>query len=160
MNTDSYIQKISKKFSDDNLKVSKDEINGINVVIGSKSEFRWSWLATKLHIFACVGTKDKVGKGDIDKYSEACLKYAERNMEGMRGMQQGAVAFAVLASEDVDAEAKEWVQKIPPKHFALMEFPVIYHLKEDKLYYCEKSPVWGRIYFKFFRNFIKMYFRA
>ena len=80
-------------------------------------------------------------------------------MEGMRGMQQGAVAFAVLASENVDDEAKEWVQKIPSKHFALMEFPVIYDLKENKLYYCEKSPVWGRIYFKFFRNFIKMYFR-
>ena len=159
MNANDYIQKVSKKFTDDNLKVSKDEINGINIVIGSKSEFRWSWLATKLHIFACVGTKDSIGKKDIDNYSQGCLKYAERNMEGMRGMQHGAVAFAVLASEVVDDEAKEWVQKIPPKHFALVEYPVIYDLKEDKLYFCEKTPLWGYIYFNFFRNFTKLYFR-
>ena len=159
METKKYIQKISKKILDDNLKVSNEEINGVKTIIGYKTEFRWSWFATKLHIFSIVGSVDKISKQDIDKYSEACLKYGKRNMKGTRGMQQGAVSFAVLASKNVEKEAKEWVQQIPPKHFALMEFPVIYDLKEDKLYYCEKTPTWGSIYFKFFRNFTKMYFR-
>ena len=154
-----YIQKISKKFSDDHLKVSNEEINGINTIVGYKTEFRWSWFATKLHIFGMVGTIDKITKQDIDKFSKACIEHGERNMKGMRGMQQGAVSFAVLASDNVQQDAIDWVKEPSPKHFALMEFPVIYDLKEDKLYYCEKTPMWGAIYFKFFRNFVKMYFR-
>jgi hypothetical protein len=158
MKADEYIQKVSKKFSDDNLQVKKDRINNQEVLVANKSEFRWSWLATKLQIFACVSSKDRITKGELQEYSKSCLDYAKSNMHGMRGMQTGAVSFAVLASESIDDDTKEWVQQIPPKHFALMEFPVIYDLKEDKLYYCEKTPFFGWIYFKFFRSFVKMYF--
>ena len=50
------------------MKVTKDGINNQEVIVANKSEFRWSWFATKLQIFACVCAKDRISKGELQEY--------------------------------------------------------------------------------------------
>ncbi len=56
-------------------------------------------------------------------------------------------------------EAKKIAQQRPKKHFAASEMPIIFDLKENKLYYYDENQFWGSIYYKTFKEFINRYFK-
>jgi len=160
MDTNAYFETVYKKFKQDDFELAQDEIDGFNVTVATKKQFRLSWLATQMNIFAVMGTSKAISKDVIEKFSKLSLDYAIKNNRGLpRGLQSGVASFALLVSSNVDEEAKKFVQQRPKKHFAAAEMPIVYDLREDTLYYYEKTPIWGMIYYKGFRDFVKIYFR-
>lgn len=112
----------------------------------------------KLHSTVCFS--EHITLEQIKRYSSECFNNALKNSPGMlRGMQNGVVSFSCLVSEEVDEDALLWVQNELEKHYAAFELPIIYDLKNDKLYFYGKTPVWGALYYKFFRNYIEKHFR-
>ncbi|MCL1913783.1 MAG: hypothetical protein FWG10_07905 [Eubacteriaceae bacterium] len=115
--------------------------------------------ATKLKIFSFVAYTPHCTITDISAYTDASMDYALDNYKGLpRGLQNGVVSFNVLASDNVDIDAINYAVSRPKKHFAAMRMPVIFDLGTGKLAYYEKTPMWGGIYYKYFREYIKTHF--
>ena len=160
MDADTYFNKTYAKFKQDGFTLQEDKIDSFNVTVATKSQFKVSWFASQLNFFAIIGVSKHITKETIENYSKNCIDYAKKNNKGLpRGLQSGVVSFALLVSSNVDEEAKKFAQKRPKKHFAAFEMPVIFDLKENKLYYYDKTPFWGSIYYESFRNFIETYFK-
>lgn len=156
MDTNTYFNKIYSKLKQEGFELQKDKINLFDVIVATKKQFKLSWVATQMNFFVIMGLSNKITKETIEEFSRNCMDYAIKNNKGLpRGLQAGVVSFALLVSSDVDEDAKKFAQARPKKHFAAFEMPVIFDLKENKLYYYDKTPIWGFIYYKAFRNFIE-----
>ena len=118
------------------------------------------WFATQLKFFAIIGVSNDITKDTIENFSKNCIDYAIKNKKGLpRGLQSGVVSFVLLISLNVDDDAKKFAQERPEKHFAAFEMPIVFDLKKNELYYYNKTPTLGSIYYKTFRNFIETYFK-
>ena len=152
MSYNDYLKKVSNNFS------KADQINIDSLVVKKfyDEEFKLSWLVTKLKLFSFVSYKDKIDRNDISSYSKECINHAINNYKGLpRGFQNGVVAFNVLVSENVSQDAIDFAMKIPKKHFAAFEIPIIFDLSQEKIFFFKKTPIWGMIYFKYFKQYIE-----
>ena len=160
MDKNVYINEIVAKFEQTGFMLQNDVIDSFDVTVATKSQFKLSWFATQINFFAIMGVSNNITKEIIENFSEKCTDYAIKNKKGLpRGFQSGTVSFTLLASLSVDEDAKKFAQERPKKHFAAFEMPVVFDLEENKLYYYDKTPTLGFIYYKTFRNFIKTYFK-
>ena len=95
----------------------------------------------------------------LARYSAQCLEYALSGAPGLpRGLQNGVVSFSVLAAPEVTEDAVAFACSRPKKHFAAFEVPVLADLTAGRLYYYDKTPLWGAIYYKYFRQYIEKSF--
>lgn len=155
MNYNNYIEAISQRFS----KIEEVKINSLSVKSMYEEKFEIKWMATKLKNFSFVAYTSKIDADDIITYSSACLDYALKSYKGLpRGLQNGVSAFNVLVSEKVTEKAKATAMARPKKHFAAFQMPVIVDLSNENIYYYKNTPIWGRVYYKYFREFIEMHF--
>jgi len=123
--------------------------------------FKVKWVATKLKIFSFVAFQSELRKQDMIDYTNLCLEKALNEYKGLpRGMQNGVASFSVMAAENIDAETIAFAMSRPKKHFAAFEMPVIFDLTANKLFYYEKTPIWGSIYYKHFREHIEKCFNS
>lgn len=152
MNYSDYLFKVESKFSGKKM----CNINNLGVTQFYEERFEAKWLATKLKIYSFVAYQPHISKNDIMAYSDNCLLYALNDYKGLpRGFQNGVGCFNVLVSENIDADAIAYSMERPKKHFAAFEMPIIYDLSNNKLYFYPKTPMWGAIYYKFFRQYIE-----
>ena len=156
-----FLTNVYDKLSEDGFKMKAEKINGLDVFIATQSQFKLSWLATQMNVFTIVGSVDIITKYIIENFSKKSLEYTINNNEGLpRGLQSGVVSFSLLASQFIHNEAKQWVKQRPEKHFAAFEYPVLFDLTLNKIFYYDKTPIWGAIYYKFFRNFTEKYLKV
>ncbi|TCT17232.1 hypothetical protein EDC18_101530 [Natranaerovirga pectinivora] len=127
--------------------------NLIDVLYDEK--FEWKWFATKLKMFSFISYSSIVEENTIKAYSKTTFEYARKNYKGLpRGIQNGFTSFALLASEDISKEAIDFVQRRPTKHFSAFEMPILYDLNREVLYFYRNTPIWGQIYYEYFREYI------
>ena len=155
MDRDTYFRSVYDRLIADGFEMNRDKIGDLFVDIAKKKEFRLKWMATKLNIFVIMSNVNSISKDLIQWFSSVSLEYTITYKTGLpRGVQSGAGCFALLVSTNVNEDAKRWVQQKPKKHFAAFEMPVICDLSNNQIYYCQKTPIWGAIYYNFFREFI------
>ena len=155
MNSIDYFSKVESYFSEKN-NVVVDRFNAIQFY---EEKFEMKWLATKLKIYSFVSYLPNITEQDIIDFSSSCLSKALSEYKGLpRWFQNGIASFNVLISENVDPKAIEYAKSRPKKHFAAMEMPVIYDLAKKQIYYYEKTPMWGAIYYRYFREYIEKFF--
>jgi hypothetical protein len=155
-----HLKGMYKKLSQDGFELTEDKISEFDTIVATKKQFELSWFATQLNIFVIMGVSNDISRDVIKDFSKISLDYAIKHNRGLpRGLQAGVVSFAFLVSSIIGEDAKRWVQQRPQKHFAAFEMPVIFDLKNDRLYYYDKTPIWGGLYYKFFRNIIEKYFK-
>ena len=160
MDTNTYFNEVYAKFKQADFKLQKDTIYSFDVTVATKKQFKLSWFATQVEFFVIIGVSTNITKETIENYSKNCLDYAIKNHKGLpRGFQSGVASFALLISSNVDEDAKKFVQEVQKNHFAAFEKPVIFDLKENKVYYYDKKQFIGSIYYKDFKNFIETYFK-
>ena len=161
MNNETYLTNVYDKLKQDGFELRVNKINNLDVFIAINKKFKLSWLATQMNIFVIAGFTNRISKDIIEIFSKDSLKYAIKNNQGLpRGLQSGVVSFSVLASQSIDDIAKQWIKKRPEKHFASFEFPVLFDLTNNQVIYYDKTPIWGAVYYKFFRNFSEKYFKG
>lgn len=74
------------------------------------------------------------------------------------GLFESVWCFAVAITDRVDTAATDSVRNdAPTKHWAAAEIPVVFNQPEGRLYYFEKTPLWGAAYYSGFRSQIKRY---
>ena len=105
-----------------------------------------------------VTSLENVDIGTIQSFSMASTKYALDNRGSLlpRGLGGGLLSIPVIVSDDFDIDIKLWMEKtLAEKHWAAFEFPVLISLKDRKIYYCKKTPIWGAAYYRGFRKFVE-----
>jgi len=157
MNYNEYLSKVEAKFS-----TAKDvAVEQYRTKMLYEEKFEMKWIATKLKMFSFVTYAPHVTAQDISDYSNLCIAHALSTYKGLpHGFQNGVASFNVMASEKVDPEAIAFAKSRPKKHFAAMQMPVIYDLSSNEIFYYEKTPLWGAIYYKHFREYIQKNFNA
>lgn len=127
-------------------------------VAGYDKQFRWSWLATQLNTFIIASD---CGSTTIDKkFIEAHLKssfaYANNNYDGwIRGFQSGVGIISIIISDTITEEAKTYCKKLQSgKKWAAFTIPVVIDSNTNEVFFFDKRPMWGRIYFPFFGQMI------
>jgi len=146
-----YINSVKSRFES----TKTDKIGGFDVDVAFIEIFKWKWLATKLKIFSYISYVEKLDQKTISDFSDACFLASKKNYKGLpRGVQNGFASFIVIASEDIDVDAIAFAESRPKKHFAAFDMPVVVDLKKEKIYFYHGKPIWGSIYYRFFREFI------
>jgi len=157
MNYSDYINKVSQRYT----RTDEIQINSLEVKSMYEEIFQMKWAATKLKKISFISYTNKIDADDIISYSDACVGYSLRNYKGLpRGMQNGISTFNVLVSENVSKEAIKFATARPKKHFALFEMPIVFNLTNEKIYYYKDTPIWGSMYYKYFREYIETHFNV
>lgn len=152
MDFNTYNEKVSQKFE----KMISEEIEEFTCNIAYEEIFKWEWLATKLKIFSIISFKESIDKETILSYNTHCYGYSKRNYKRLgKGLQNGFVSFAILATENIDKSAIEFIETGLSKHYSAFEFPILIDLKNEKIIYNSKNPMWGSMYYSFFKGYIE-----
>jgi len=155
-----YFEIVHEKLRQDKFVLRNDKIDGLNVVVATKKEFQLLWFGTQMNIFVIMGGSDNISRDVIENFSKHAIDYAIKNNQGLPlGFLSCVTSFALLVSSSIDADAKQFVQESSKKHFAAFEMPVLFNVKSKELVYYKDTPLWGSIYYKFFRDFIEKFFR-
>jgi hypothetical protein len=149
MTSDSYVRTVLNKFDEDNIIPHDDTIDDIPVVYGG----RWVAFSTttmtgwpyQLHssdtiisnyIVTALGIVNNVSLERIKSFSNRSVAFAKSKLP--KGTHV-VVDIPVLISENVDAEAKTWVEEKFDKSYNAYMAPSILDLSKKTLNYCEKS---------------------
>ncbi len=137
---------------------SEEPILGRDTVIGYDKQFRWEWLATQLNTFivATDFADEPVTVAAFEHHAFEALRYAELNYGGWpRGLQSGLAIVQVLLSRDIAPLAAQYCLHLgAKKQFAGMVVPVAANPVTGEVHAFENSPMWGRIYFPYFKQLI------
>ena len=140
MNPDVYLEIVHKKLRRNNFEIKENRMCETDVTIATKKEFTLIHLKS-INFLVIVGISDNITPDSIKDFSRISLDLASRNKRGMLS-KLGSCTFLmiVLVSQNVDREAKQWVQQMPRQHFNIHEIPIIVDLKNDEIYHYEEIP--------------------
>lgn len=103
---------------------------------------------------------ESISTDSLRRFSSEAFKLARQSktIPLPRGLFESVWCFAVAVANRVeDAVAVSVRNDAPTKHWAAAEIPVVFHQAERKLYYFEKTPLWGAAYYSGFRSQIQRY---
>jgi hypothetical protein len=152
------LQIIKERLNVKSIFFSEEKINGRPTVIGYDKQFRWRWMATQLNTFIMASDfgDEIISKQEIENFFTESFKYAKIHYSGWpRGLQSGLGVIAILVSENIDEEAKRYCKELKSgKKWAGFSIPVTINSSTNEVYFFDKNPVWGRIYYPYFRKMI------
>ncbi|MFZ4455702.1 MAG: hypothetical protein ACOYOT_05720 [Bacteroidales bacterium] len=154
MNIDSIKSKLQLK----SIYHSKANILDKPSIIGYEKKFKWKWMATQLNTFIIVSDfdNDTINNTLIENHLKESFNYAQNNYNGLpRGFLSGLGVISILISSEITEESKEYCRKLESeKKWAGFAIPVVIDSKTKTIYYFEKNPIWGRIYYPYFKEII------
>ncbi|HVP23472.1 MAG TPA: hypothetical protein VMS77_06120 [Conexivisphaerales archaeon] len=141
---DSYFAFISRRLVDDGFKIGQPANAGkypLSFVASRDSQEdlgpRRRWV---------TGTTCNISTPEaLSDFSEQATDYAWTNREHHLLGMWAVYSFALVVADDFSQELKESIRTTKPrtKGIMIIEFPVLVSLKESKLYFFEKSLVYG-----------------
>jgi hypothetical protein len=152
------IEIIKSRFISKLIYLSENELLEKPTVIGYEKKFKWSWLATQLNTFIIVSDFGdiKITPQIIENHITAGFQYAKNNYTGWpRGLQSGLGVISILISSEIDQESIQYCKKLKSgKKWAGFTIPVTVNSSSQSVYYFDKNPMWGRIYYPHFKKLI------
>ncbi|MEJ7773739.1 MAG: hypothetical protein WKF72_02925 [Nocardioidaceae bacterium] len=116
-----------------------------------RSDFRVSWVFSRLHTFVIVRQTPSAQGRDVAGFSQASLRWAIDHKGGLlRGLQSGVIAYAVTVCDAADQSALDVAARRPDKHFAAFELPVLVHPASANAATYAGTISWGLVYQQFF----------
>lgn len=109
-----------------NFAVAGATFEGRSVLVGSTSQFRWTWVATRLHTFVFVVdfANETVDETLLDRYLNVACGYALSHKGGLpRGLQTGVAAVTVALAASESESLSHWSSRVHGRRFAAITFP-------------------------------------
>ena len=136
--------------------VARDQLSGRAVVVARWTEFKWRWLATKLHLFliACPFSVGEASTESLDRFLDAAREYAVSHKQGLpRGFQTGVAVIAVAVADELGGDAAHWASQPHGRRFAALAYPVSLDLHAGAVTRPDRM-VLGAIYLPYLRRFV------
>jgi len=153
-----YLSTITQRLKADGFKITENVTYKDQAFRCVAKRTRWQLeyygFAEFFFIFAEFPNIDRVS---FKEFSAMAFNYSKkfRSIPLPRGLFEGVICFPLAIVDNVDQAVAETVRsEEPPKHWAAFEMPVICDLKSKRLYYLEKTPNWGSLYWDRFREII------
>jgi hypothetical protein len=108
--------------------------------------------------FFVFGQFDRLTNEGLRQFSADAFRFAkERRLIPLPcGLFESVWCYAVAISKAVDEQTLTSVRfKTPTRHWAAGEIPIVYDETAGRLYYFEKTPIWGAAYYRGFRKKIR-----
>lgn len=131
-------------------------LDGNEVLVARTSQFRWAWMATRLHTFLIAspfppGSATPAG---LDAFLAAATQYAQANKGGLpRGMQTGVAVLVVAVTEHADQAAHQWAAAPHGRQFATLPFPVLADTATQQVTRPDRMLL-GGIYSKYLKGLV------
>ncbi len=107
--------------------ISDATFGGRTVVVGRTSEFRWRWMASRLHTFvvaADFGT-ETLDLTMLDHFLDTASRYATANKGGLpSGLQTGTATVALTLTDGTFDVASQWAARAHGRRYGAMAYPV------------------------------------
>jgi hypothetical protein len=149
---------IKYKFKVNSIFLSDEKLLGRPTIIAYEKLFKWKWLATQLNTFILVSdfSDQTINVQLIEKYLSESINFAKQNYKGWpKGLQSGMGVISVLISSDIDATAIEYCRKLKSSNmFKGISVPVTINSETKEIFSFVKNPLWGRLYFPYFKQII------
>jgi hypothetical protein len=117
----------------------------------SRLQPEFNGFAEFFFIFAEFSTLDETS---LREFSSKCFRYAKRYRSNPLpcGLFENVICFPVALCGTTNKHLVKAIRNDnPPMHWSAIEFPVIYDLRTQQLYYFEETPLWGKLYWGYFR---------
>ncbi len=127
--------------------------SGINVdKVFKKSEFKASRFGN-LDTYCCIKYIKEANGNDLQSFSKNMFDMASQHRKGAP-LALGAmlVVYPLLITENISYELADFLKNYCPEHAGAAEFPSVLDLVTGYLYYYEKTPAWGSIYYNTYRS--------
>jgi hypothetical protein len=96
---------------------------------------------------------------ELRRFSAGCFRSALAARKGWRlprGLFEGVFCYSVALVDSAAPEVAQSVRnELPPKHFSAIEIRIVYELPSARLFFYEKTPIWGAAYAAGQRNLIR-----
>jgi hypothetical protein len=126
---------------------SEASIGGRAALVGRRSEFRWAWVATRLHTFVVAFAANGLDAGLAADLTAAAQAYAIKHKGGLpRGLQNGTATIAVFVGAASDPGLRDWFGAKPRQRYAALRLPVLIDLESGELVYFSRQMRTGGIY--------------
>ena len=131
-----------------------------DTLIASRTYFSWKGLVVlSQHIIIKYSENPTISEfGNFFDYGFKKAKSINK-VPLFRGFQFGYMIIPCIMTEHISEEVVKHVTLNYRNHFALHEFPVLYNLSDDKVYYYEKTPLWGAFFFSDLRDVVDKYIK-
>ncbi len=146
MSPDNYINDVASRLTADGAEVSKMNIGGLNSLVGHRSQFKMSWMATRLHLFTIVSSVPLVTGPVLEKFASDVLDFAVAQKGQLRGLQTGIAAIPVLVGERVDADAAAYARDQLVRRYAAFAWPAAVDLTSRQVHTHQGKVSVGGIY--------------
>lgn len=156
---DNWFESVSHRLSSKGFRISESVSyeGDIFRLVAHRSRFELTKFGNSETFFVFADFETLNGES-MRLFSAAAFRYgkASRSVPLPIGLFESVYCFAVALVETLDEATAELVRfESPPKHWASAEIPVVYEQSRKKLWFFEKTPIWGAAYYVGFRNQIK-----
>jgi hypothetical protein len=133
--------------ADAGFQMGHSTVGGHPVLVARRSEFRWKWIASRLHTFVVAFALDELSAECADQLTGEAQEYAIKHKGGWpRGLQTGTMTISVFVCHGADEEAGRWFEREPKHRYAAMRFPVLANPVAGELSYFKGRWTRGYIY--------------
>jgi hypothetical protein len=122
-------------------------IAGHGALVGRRSDFRWKWVATRLHTFVVAFAPPSLDEGLARWLALAAQQHAIDSKGGLpRGLQTGTATVPVFFCDAVEPGARAWFGATPAHRFSALLFPVLAEPGSGTVTYFRERMRLGSIY--------------
>lgn len=147
------LEKVGARMAEAGYEVTPSAVvGGTPALVGHTSEFRWQWMATRLHLLVCVQTVDTVTADALERFTQASLEHALASKGALRGFQVGVAAAPVLIGARVDDGARHYAEHRLVRRYGAFAWPVAIDASTGQVHRHTGRPKIGGIYAAWMRE--------
>lgn len=135
------------------------ETSGTPHLIGHRSDFRLSWMATRMHLFTVAAVVPEVTVQGFEEFVDFAMDTALSRKKGLpRGLQTGIGVFPALISDRVDPAAVQRAMRWQKLRYAVLSRPTVVDTANRLVGAHRGTPVAGILYAPHLRRKNALYF--
>ena len=119
---------------------------GPDQLVAYRSDFRWQWMATKLHTLVVVSTAPVATAEGLRQFATASLEWGKVAKGQMRGAQVGVAVIAAVVCDQADESAVAFARTELVRGYAAFAWPVLVDLGSAQRVAHTGRPRLGAIY--------------
>lgn len=129
------------------------DLGGVAYPTFRRSDFRWSWMATRVHTFVFVINLPALSIEQAVDLAGQARTWARKHKGGVpAGLQSGTVAIPVFVTAEIGTEVWDWASSPQKARFASGLFPIVISADGRDAAYRRSSAKIGVVYESFLRG--------
>lgn len=152
MSSDQFLHAMAARLQADGATVGTGQLAHGPALVGLKSQFKWRWMATKLHLFTVAVAVPLATRPLLEQFSHDALTFGNEQKGSLRGLQVGVAAIPILVAQAVDPSGAEYARTQLIRKFGALAWPAIFDLSTGTVHSHQGAVMIGGIYAGYLRQ--------